>query len=96
MRNTYNEYWVNLIEKTGARNAVEAQMIKRIQEHWPHRHRVTTTTSGNSMKVDAYWIRRTIKELRSYRRFLDWCEATSSQIQRTKESFSEPVQMQFF
>ena len=67
---TYEQYMINLIEQTGARNYVEACMIRRLREHLPHRHRVTTTSSDKSMKADLYLgSKRTVKEIRSYRKF---------------------------
>ena len=92
----YEQYMKNLIDQTGARNYVEARMIETIREHWPHRHRVTTTSSGRSMKVDLYWVKRTIKEIRSYRKWLDWCEKTRSEIPMSREAISGPFQLRLF
>ena len=93
---THEQYMIDLIEQTGARNYVEACMISRLREHLPHRHRVTTTSSDKSMKADLYWVKRTVKEIRSYRKFLDWCEETQTEIHMTQEAISEPVQLKLF
>ena len=93
---TDKQYMINLIEQTGARNYVEACMIETIREHLPHRHRVTTTSSGKSMKADLYWVKRTVKEIRSYRKWLDWCEKTRSEIPMSREAISGPFQLKLF
>ena len=93
---TYKQYQINLIKETGARNLAEAHMIERLREHLPNRHRVTITSTGKAYKFDLDWVKELIKELRSYRKWLDWCEETKSEIPGTRESICEPVQLRLF
>ena len=93
---TYEEYMCNLIDETGARNFPEACMIKSIREHWQMRHKWTVTTSGTRAKFSRYWLKRYISELRDYRKWLDWCEATDREIPKTRETINQPIQMEMF
>ena len=51
---------------------VEQMYIRRIREHFPRRHEVATTTDGQAIKCSLYWVKDSIKELRSYRAWLEW------------------------
>lgn len=79
----YSNYLLKLIADTGARNHVEAFMVKRIREHWATRHRITTTTAGTTEKFSRYWIKRFCAELRGYRKWLDYCEVQNIAIPGT-------------
>ena len=93
---TYEQYQINLINETGARNYAEACMVNRLREHLPQRHRWTTTSIGKSYQFGKYWVKETIKELRAYRKWLDWCEKENVKPPATREAILEPIQLEMF
>ena len=93
---TYEQYMIKLIDETGARNYYEAWFINRLREHLPHRHRWTTTSIGKSYQFGKYWVKEIIKELRSYRNWLDWCEKYGVQPPATREAINQPIQLELF
>ena len=51
------------------RNNCEAALMKKVSEYFQHRHIISPTTGKNYY---IWLLRDAIKELRSYRSFLDW------------------------
>ena len=59
------------MKKLDPRNTVESFMMRRVNEHFRFRHRISPTNGRN---YDKALLKDAIKELRNYRNWLDWLE----------------------